>query len=61
MEAIATSTSSTGSPVEDRFPWLFAERDPATVLQSIAEDARRALTATTLPPGYGPAPDRGQD
>jgi hypothetical protein len=60
MEA-STTAASAPSPVEERFPWLFAERDPDAVMQSIAEDAHRALTATTLPRGYGPAPDRGKD
>jgi hypothetical protein len=38
--------------------WAFEEPDPAGIVASMKEDARRVLATTTSPPGYEPAPDR---
>lgn len=38
---------------EDRLAWIFAEPDPAEVVASLQASAKRALAATSSPPGYG--------
>jgi len=43
------------------FAWAFDEPDPAEILASMKEDARRVLAATTSPPGYRTAPDPAED
>jgi hypothetical protein len=40
-----------------RFAWAFDEPDAAAIVASMKEDARRALAATTSPPGYRTAAD----
>lgn len=43
------------------YPWLFTEPDANELVRLIAEAAHRALTTTTLPAGYGPAPNGTRD
>lgn len=45
----------------ERFAWAFEEPDPAEIVASMKEDARRVLAATTSPPGYRTAPDPDDD
>jgi len=45
----------------ERVAWAFDEPDPAEVVAGMREDARRVLSATTSPPGYGIAPDPDEE
>lgn len=45
----------------ERFSWAFDEPDPAEIVASMKEDARRVLAATTSPPGYRTAPGPNDD
>lgn len=50
-------TQLSDAHARETYPWLFREPDPRQVARLVAEEARRALATTTLPSGYGPAPD----
>jgi hypothetical protein len=38
---------------DERLAWVFNEPDPAQVVASMKESARRAFATTSSPPGYG--------
>jgi hypothetical protein len=38
---------------DERLAWLFREPDPVKVVAEMRESAKRALSATSSPPGYG--------
>jgi hypothetical protein len=54
-------TNNDNVQLQDKYPWLYSKPDPQEVLRIIEDEVRRTLTATTSPPGYGPALDRSGD